>query len=649
MIGRVKHKNRRKHLVIFQPSGRRGYIDEGETIMEASQKLGVDLESVCGGKATCGKCKVRIEEGSLKKYSIDSRREHLSPMEESEKKFITKHQKLDGYRLACVARIYGDVLVFVPEESRTVKQIVCKPATKRVFDLKPAVRKCYVELVPATLDDPEADWERLKAELAKRFGLRNLTIDYKVLLGLQEAIRRGDWKITSSVWMDGEVIKVEPGFRESGYGVAVDIGTTTVATYLCDLSTGEVVATESAMNSQVLYGEDIMSRISYAMTNKNGLKTLNQVLVKQLNQIVREAAVKSGIKLGDILDMAVVGNTCMHHLFVGINPEYLGRAPFSPSVHHSLDVKARDLGLNIAKGAYAHVLPIEAGFVGADNVGVIIAEEPYKQDKLVLIIDIGTNGELVLGNQDKLICSSCATGPAFEGANIKYGTRAAPGAIDRVEIDPDSKEVRLKVIGKTGWHTSLDTPGANGICGSGIFDAIAQMFLAGVLQDSGRFNLDLKTPRLRTTEGQPEFVIAWANQTSTGHDITVNQADVRAVQLAKAAMYAGAKLMMHRLGVKKLDKVILAGAFGSYIDKKSAMIIGLFPDCALENVYAVGNAAGDGARIALLNVDKRKEANEVARKVQYVELTTDADFEKQFVQAMYFPHMVDLFPHLKQL
>ncbi|GAG00769.1 unnamed protein product, partial [marine sediment metagenome] len=266
----------------------------------------------------------------------------------------------------------------------------------------------------------------------------------------------------------------------------------------------------------------------------------------------------------DILDMTVVGNTCMHHLFVGINPEYLGRVPFSPSVHHSLDVKARDLGLNIAKGAYVHVLPIEAGFVGADNVGVLIAEEPYKQDKMVLIIDIGTNGELVLGSQDELICSSCATGPAFEGANIKYGTRAALGAIERMEIDLDSKEVRLKVIGKTGWHSSLDTPGANGICGSGIFDAIAQMFLAGILQKSGRFNLDLKTPRLRTTEGQPEFVIAWANQTSIGHDITVSQADVRAVQLAKAAMYAGAKLMMHRLGVKKLDKVILAGAFGSY-------------------------------------------------------------------------------------
>jgi uncharacterized 2Fe-2S/4Fe-4S cluster protein (DUF4445 family) len=642
MIRTVESKNKRKHLVIFQPSGRRGYIDEGKTIMEASQELGVDLESICGGRAICGKCKVRIEEGPIKKYSIDSRREHIPPIEESEKKFITKHQELDGYRLACVAHICGDLAVFVPEESRATKQIVYKPATKRTIALKPAVRKYYVELVPATLDEPAGDWERLEAELSKRFGLRNLTIDYKALLNLQETIRRGDWKITSSVWMDREVIKVEPGFREKGYGVAVDIGTTTVAAYLCDLTTGDVVATESAMNSQVLYGEDVMSRITYAMANKNGLKNLHQVIVKQLNQLVREAAIQAGIKLGDILDVTVAGNTCMHHLFLGINPEYLGRVPFSPSVHHSLDVKTRDLGLNIAKGAYIHVLPIEAGFVGADNVAVLIAEEPYKQDKMVLIIDIGTNGELVLGSQDKLFCSSCATGPAFEGANIKYGTRAAPGAIEKVEIEPSNKEVRLKVIGKKGWHTSLDTPRANGICGSGILDAIAQMFLAGVLQKNGRFNLDLESPRLRTNEGQQEFVIAWANQTSVGHDITVTQADVRAVQLAKAAMYAGVKLMMHRLGVNKLDKVILAGAFGSYIDKKSAMVIGLFPDCALKNVYAVGNAAGDGARIALLNADKRKEANEVARKVQYVELTTEVDFERQFAKAMYFPHMEDV-------
>jgi uncharacterized 2Fe-2S/4Fe-4S cluster protein (DUF4445 family) len=638
----MEYKNKRKHLVIFQPSGRRGYIDEGKTIMEASQELDAELRSICGGRTLCGKCKVRIEEESLKKDNINSRIEHLSPIEESEKKFITKHQELDGYRLACVARIHGDLVVFVPEESRATKQIVCKPSTKRTIPLKPAVRKCYIELVPATLDDPTGDWERLQDELTKRFGLRNLTIDYKVLLSLQKAIRRGNWKVTLSVWMDREVIKVEPGFREKGYGVAVDIGTTTVAAYLCDLTTGDVVATESAMNSQVLYGEDVMSRITYTMVNKNGLKNLHHVLVKQLNQLVREAAIKAGIKPGDVLDMTVVGNTCMHHLFLGINPEYLGQAPFSPSLHHSLDVKSRDLGLHIAEGAYVHVLPIEAGFVGADNVGVLISEEPYKQDKLVLIIDIGTNGEMILGNQDKLICSSSATGPAFEGASIKYGTRAAPGAIEKVEVDPDSKEVRFKVIGKTGWSTSLDAPGANGICGSGIIDAIAQMFLAGVLQKSGRFNTELKTPRLRTNEGQREFVIAWASQTSIGHDITITLADIRAVQLAKAAMYTGVKLMMHSLGVNKLDKVVLAGAFGSYIDKKSAMVIGLFPDCSPGNVNAVGNAAGDGARIALLNLDKRKEANEVARKVQYIELTTDPAFERQFAKAMYFSHMEDV-------
>jgi len=266
---------------------------------------------------------------------------------------------------------------------------------------------------------------------------------------------------------------------------------------------------------------------------------------------------------------------------------------------------------------------------------------------MVLIIDIGTNGELILGNSEKIISSSCATGPAFEGAQIKYGMCAAPGAIEKLEIDPDTKEVRFRVIGGTDWNVDSDTVKAKGICGSGIVDAVAEMLKAGILQQSGRFNTELETPRLRVTEKGPEFVVAWANETSIGQDITVCQGDVRAIQLAKGAMYAGAKLMMRRLGVDRLDKVILAGAFGSYINKKSALTIGLFPDCPLENIYSVGNAAGDGARIALLNVDKRKEADEIARKVEYIELTIEPDFEAQFAQAMYFPHMQDAFPHLK--
>ena len=636
-------------MVIFQPSGRRGYVNDGKTIKEASHELGVDIEGICGEKATCGKCKVRIEKGIFEEYSVDSRVENLSPIGETERKMLTPSQQHDGYRLACQAHIHGDVVVFVPEESRRGKQVVRKAARDIAIELKPAVRKYYVEMTPATLHDPLGDWERLQAELRKRFDLSGLVIDYPVLRNLQSVIRQGDWKVTVSVWMNREVIEVESGFIEKAYGMAVDIGTTTIAAYLCDLTTGEIVATDSMMNPQVAYGEDVLSRITYSMTYKDGLESMKQALIKGLNQLAGRVAAETHIKRHAIVDMTVVGNTCMHHIFLNLDLQYIGRVPFSPSIHHSVNVKAHDLGLKISPGAYVHILPIEAGFVGADNVGVLITEEPYNQDDMVLVVDIGTNGELILGNRDKLISASCATGPAFEGAGIKCGMRAAPGAIEKIRIAPDTKEVRFKVIGKEDWNTDLEDVDAKGICGSGIIDAVAQLFVAGIINRTGRFRADLDTPRLRVAEDGPEFVLAWSSETSTKQDIVVCQQDIRNIQLAKGAMYAGVKIMMHRLLAEKLDKIILAGAFGSYIDKESAAIIGLFPDCAQDNVYAVGNAAGDGARIALLNVDKRAEADEMARQVEYVELTVEPSFEKTFVQAMWFPHMEDNFPHLKHL
>jgi uncharacterized 2Fe-2S/4Fe-4S cluster protein (DUF4445 family) len=347
--------------------------------------------------------------------------------------------------------------------------------------------------------------------------------------------------------------------------------------------------------------------------------------------------------------MTIVGNTCMHHIFLNVDPRYIGKAPFPPVIHHSLNVKARDMQLKISPGAYIHVLPIEAGFVGADNVGVLIAEEPYNQDSIEIVMDIGTNGELILGNRKKLISASCATGPAFEGAEIRHGMRAAPGAIEKIRIDPATREVKFKVIGNDKWNTETESIGAKGICGSGIFDAAAQLFTSGVINRSGRFNTDLSTPRLREKDGEMEFVIAWEKETSIGHDVVICQNDIRAIQLAKGAMYAAAKIMMTRLGVEKLEKVILAGAFGSYIDKESAAIIGLFPDCPQDQVNAVGNAAGDGARMALLNKDKRDEADEWSRRVEYVELTIEPDFDRIFSQAMWFPHMKDKFPNLAHL
>ena len=640
---------KKKHLVIFQPSGSRGRVAGGMTIVDASRKLGVELESVCGGQATCGKCKVRIEEGFFERFGIESSMDHLSPIEEREKDFFEKHTELTGYRLSCVTEIYGDVLIFVPEESRKGKQVVRKAATDRKIDVNPAVRNYYVEMTPATLEDTTGDWERLTEALQKEHGIKGLTIDYLALLSLQDTVRKGGWKVTVSVWMGKEVIAVFPGKVEESYGLAVDVGTTTVAGYLCELSSGKLLATDSMMNPQVTFGEDVMSRITYAMTHKDGLKRMNDAIIDGLNRLAGQVAAQAGIKRRDIVDWTIVGNTAMHHIYMNIYPEYIGKAPFPPAMHASMDVKARDMGLKISPGAYVYVLPIEAGFVGADNVGVLIAEEPYNRDDLILIIDIGTNGELVLGNKKKLISSSCASGPAFEGAHIKFGMRAAPGAIEKVQIDPETKEPRYKVIGKDQWSDELKEMGARGICGSGIIDVVAQMYVAGVMMKNGRVNIELDHPRMRQGEDGWEYVLAWADETSIGQDVTVNQSDIRAVQLAKGAMCAGAKLMMRRLGIKKLDRVILAGAFGSYIDPQQAMIMGLFPDCDLKKVYAVGNAAGDGARIALLNVNKRKEASEYARKVEYVELTVEGNFEKEFAQAMYFPHMKDKYPHLKGL
>jgi uncharacterized 2Fe-2S/4Fe-4S cluster protein (DUF4445 family) len=353
----------------------------------------------------------------------------------------------------------------------------------------------------------------------------------------------------------------------------------------------------------------------------------------------------------DVVDMTLVGNTAMHHIMLQLDPEYVGLAPFPPVIHKSLDIKARDLGIGINRSGYVHVLPNEAGFVGADNVGVLIAEEPYKGDQMQLLIDIGTNGELVLGNKEKLISCSCATGPALEGAQLSYGMRAAPGAIERITIDPETHEVNYKVIGRDAWsnYSKPEEMKTKGICGSGILDVLAELYASGVISKSGRFNKNLKSNRYRKNPDtkQPEFVIAWANETSIGKDVVITQKDVRQIQLGKGALYTGCKLMMRRMGLEKVDVIKIAGAFGTHVDKTKALIMGLFPDCDLDRVLAVGNAAGDGARAALLNRKKREEANWVARNVEYIELTVEGDFQQQFMEAMQVPHMKDAFPHLE--
>jgi len=668
-------------MVIFQPSGRRGEVPKGVNIIEASRLLGVDIEALCGEKKVCGKCIVRIEEGHFEKYGITSSMDNVSPWQVEEEKFINAERKEKGFRLGCMATVENDILVFVPEESRAGKQVVSKAARDIYIEHNPAIKLYTVEVNKPTFEDPTGDFERICTALEQNYALTNLTIDIFALRRLPDALRDGKWICTVSVWNDKEIIRVRPGKVEHAYGMAIDVGTTTVAGYFCDLTTMEVVDTVSMMNPQCKYGEDVMARITFHMTTPDGLQRMSDDIIEGLNELIDKAINqtfppkkkkkkkkgeepeivevpeegKTYLRLSrdDIEDITIGFNTAMHHILLGLNPEYVGLAPFPPVIHHSMDIRARDLGVKINPSSYMFVLPNEAGFVGADNVGVLIAEAPYKSEENQLLIDIGTNGELVLGNRHKLISSSCATGPALEGAQLAYGMRAAPGAIERINIDPDTKDVDYKVIGRDAWRKFSEPKDmkAKGICGSGILDVLAELYSSGVVTKTGAFNKEaLKDhPRFRKNAdtGQPEFILAWAEESSIDQDIVITQKDVRQIQLAKGALYAGCKLMVKRMGLEKVDTVKIAGAFGTHVDRAKALTMGLFPDCEIEMIKGIGNAAGDGCRAALLNVKKRVEANWCSRNVEYVELTVEPTFERDFMEAMQLPHMKDEFPHLE--
>ena len=672
-----------KAMVIFQPSGRRGEVPKGTTIIEASRLLGVDIEALCGEKKVCGKCVVRIEEGNFEKYGIQSSMSHVSDWQEEEEKFVNAERREKGFRLGCVATVEDDILVFVPEESRAGKQVVSKAARDIFIEHNPAVKLYYVKVDPPSFEEPTGDFERICRGIERDYGLNNLSIDLFALRQLPGALRDGKWEVTVSVWDDREVIRVRPGKQEHAYGLAIDVGTTTVAAYFCDLTNMDVIDTVSMMNPQCKYGEDVMARITYHMTTPDGLQRMSDDIIEGTNELIDKAIAntfppkkkvkkkkgeegpdeyvevpeegKTYLRLTreDIEDITIGFNTAMHHIFLSLDPEHVGMAPFPPVIHHSLDIRARDLGIKINPSSYMFVLPIEAGFVGADNVGVLIAEEPYKHEENQLIIDIGTNGELVLGNRHKLISSSCATGPALEGAQLAFGMRAAPGAMERIEIDPETKEVDYKVIGRDAWRKFSEPKEmkAKGICGSGILDLLAELYCAGIVAKSGVFNKKALEghPRFRINPDnkQPEFVLAWAEESSIDKDIVVTQKDIRQIQLAKGALYAGCKLMVKRMGLEKVDKVKIAGAFGTHVDRTKALVMGLFPDCEIEMIEGVGNAAGDGCRAALLNVKKRVEANWCSRNVEYIELTVEGSFQQEFMEAMQLPHMSDEFPHLK--
>lgn len=641
-----------QYQVVFQPAGCRGTVDGHKNLLAVARETGVDIAAPCGGTGVCGKCKVKIEDGFFANLGIASQPANVSPLTEQEQKLLSREEITGHYRLACCATIRGDALLYVPEQSRAAKQVILENGREKAVVVEPAIAKYGVQLNKPTLADHRDDFVRIKEALHS--GLiqfdKELDIDYRLLTGLPGRLRQNNWQVNVVVWRDSEIIDVQPAGEQAGlYGIAIDIGTTTIAAYLCDLTTGAVLSRDSLVNSQVPYGDDVLSRVTFCMLQADGLERLNKLIIDDINTLVCRLTAVAGIKPESVLEMVLAGNTVMHHLVLNIDPQYIGRVPFVSAIRQAVDVKARDLGIAIAPGGYIHCLPVEAGFVGADNVAVLLAEEPYKQDELVLVIDIGTNGEINFGNKDGILSASSATGPALEGAQIKFGMRAAPGAIERVSIDPVTQEPAVTII-KDAGGSSPSAVLARGICGSGIIDAVAAMFKAGIIRPDGTFNKKISSPRIRpAANGKFEYVLVWAQATAIGQDITITQKDVRAVQLAKAALYAGTKILMRKKGVDKITEVILAGAFGSFIDKENALVIGLFPDCDLARVTAVGNAAGEGAKLALLNCGKRTEAQRVAAGVQFVETAADAEFKTNFYDAMYFPHAKDVFPHVQHI
>jgi uncharacterized 2Fe-2S/4Fe-4S cluster protein (DUF4445 family) len=631
-------------LVVFSPSGHQGKVALGASLLDAARSLGVDLDSVCGGRGICGRCQIEVGEGDFAKHGIRSSADHLTPGNEAEATYAERKGLKQGRRLACHAHILGDLVIDVPPESQVHRQVVRKRAEARAIELDPVLRLHTVDVAKPELEIPSGDGERLLRALDETWDLPGLTVDTAVLAEGASALRAGRWTVTAAVRGGARVAGVRPGFTDQAYGLAIDVGSTTLAVHLVKLADGEVAATASAMNPQIRFGEDLMSRVSYAMTQAGGGGQMTSAVRASLNELAGQAAAQAGIERGDIYEVVVVGNPIMHHLVLGLDPGPLGVAPFALSVDGAVRIAARELGLELAAGAEAYFLPCIAGHVGADAAGMILSETPFERDEVSLLVDVGTNAELVLGNRERLLAASSPTGPAFEGAQISAGQRAAPGAIERVRIDPDTLAPRFKIIGSELWSDDAGfddavaslgaTGGITGICGSGIIEAVAEMTLRGIIAPDGAFPSD----------GGRRFVLY-----DGGPEIAVTQADVRAVQLAKGALYAGARLLMDLFGVETIDRVVLAGAFGSHIDPLYALALGMIPDCDPARVSSAGNAAGTGARIALLNAGARAEIEGVVKRVEKIETAVAPAFQKYFVEAMTIPHATDAYPNLRRL
>lgn len=637
--------------VVFTPSGRRGRFPIGTPVLEAARSLGVDIDSVCGGRAICGRCQILCTEGEFPKHEIHSSAASLSDFTKTEERWErVKKLSLNGRRLGCQARLQGDAVIDVPADSQVHRQVIRKGADLLDIELNPLVHLYYVEVQEPDMHSPTGDLQRLKNALEYEWRLTDLRCETSIIAGLQKTLRDGQWKVTVAVSQTNSIIAIWPGFKEQVLGLAIDVGSTTIAAHLCDLMTGDVLASNGLMNPQIRFGEDLMSRVSYVMMNPGGEYEMTKVVREALCELVISSTLEINALPEDVLAMTLVANPVMHHLLLGINPIELGGAPFALATDEAIQCNGSELQLNMHPNAQVYVLPCIAGHVGADTAGVILAERPDTMEEMTLLVDVGTNAEIVLGNRHRLLACSSPTGPAFEGAQISGGQRAAPGAIERVRIDPQTLEPKFSIIGSDSWSDSesfaadIAPLGVTGICGSGIIEVIAEMFLAGIIDTNGviRAELAARTNRLVEDGRTHSYVL---------HDgdvkIIITQNDVRQIQLAKAALYAGVRLLMDRLEIEQIDRIRLAGAFGSHIDVKYAMILGLIPDCDLKNVSSAGNAAGSGARIALLNHETRGEIEALVNQVEKVETAVEPKFQDHFVEAMGIPHKTAQFPKLQ--
>ncbi len=647
-------------LVIFTPSGKRGRFAYGTPVLTAARQLGVDLDSVCGGRGICSKCQISPGYGEFSKHGVTVHADALTEWNAVEERYKSKRGMLDGRRLGCQARVMGDVVIDVPPESQVHKQVIRKSATMREMVMDPATRLLYVEVAEPDMHEPSGDFERLAQALDAQWGVKGVRADLAILRRLQPVLRKGEWAVTVALHKGNHdeaprILDIWPGFYEGHlYGLAIDLGSTTIAAHLCDLGDGKVLASSGLMNPQIRFGEDLMSRVSYAMMNPGGDVEMTRSVREAINALGASIAAEAGIYASAIYEVVFVCNPVMHHLLLGIDPVELGQAPFALAHSASLSVDARDLDLtNLNRAARVYVLPCIAGHVGADCAAVALSEEPGKSKEMVLIVDVGTNAELLLGNETRVLACSSPTGPAFEGAQISSGQRAAPGAIERVEIDPATKEPRFKVIGSDLWSTdpgfaeATASSGITGICGSGIIEAVAEMRLAGLVDPGGLVGSaeQTGTPRM-IQDGRVHGYLLHDGTATGGPRILVTQGDIRAIQLAKSALYAGARLLMDEMGIDHVERVTLAGAFGAHISPKHAMVLGMIPDAPLDHVTSAGNAAGTGARIALCSVAARTQIEDTVHHIHKVETAIEPRFQEHFVNANAIPHATDPFPHL---